>query len=107
VFEAFRPVVMGSRLISVSGVLQNERGVIHIVGERFQDLTPLLRRLSDEAARIDPTMPPDVIKRPIAQRHPRTGDTLVTLLKKNPAFAEELSQAVGTAQVMPKGRNFH
>jgi error-prone DNA polymerase len=84
VFEAFRPVVMGSRLISVSGVLQNERGVIHIVGERFQDLTPLLRRLSDEAARIDPTMPPDVIKRPIAQRHPRTGDTLVTLLKKNP-----------------------
>jgi error-prone DNA polymerase len=81
--------------------------VIHIVGERFEDLTPLLRRLSDEGARIDPVMPSDVIKRPIAVRHPRAGDTLVTLLKKNPALAEELAAAGSTAAVMPKGRNFH
>ena len=46
-YERFRPVILGSRLISVSGVLQNEKGVIHIVGDHFEDLTPLLRRLSD------------------------------------------------------------
>src|SRR5581483_2580727 len=34
-FERYRPVVMGARLISVTGALQNEKGVIHVVGERF------------------------------------------------------------------------
>ena len=36
-FEQYRPVVMGARLISVTGVLQNEKGVIHIVADRFED----------------------------------------------------------------------
>ena len=45
-FEQYRPVVMGSRVISVTGVLQNEKGVIHIVADHFEDLTPLLGRLS-------------------------------------------------------------
>ena len=49
VFESFRPVVMGARLISVTGELQNEKGVIHIVARGFEDLTPLLRRLSEAA----------------------------------------------------------
>ena len=30
-FERFRPIIMGARLISVTGELQNEKGVIHIV----------------------------------------------------------------------------
>ena len=38
---------MGARLISVTGVLQNEKGVIHIVADHFEDLTPLLGRLSE------------------------------------------------------------
>src|SRR5581483_2763708 len=56
-FERFRPVIMGSRLIGVSGVVQNEKGVIHIVGDRFEDLTLLLLRLSEEAGRLDPAAP--------------------------------------------------
>ena len=45
---------MGARLISVTGVLQNEKGVIHIVADHFEDLTFLLGRLSEHGARIDP-----------------------------------------------------
>ena len=76
---------MGARLISVTGVLQNEKGVIHIVADHFEDLTPLLGRLSEHGGRIDTIMPVDVIKRPVysRQRHPRAGDALVTMLKED------------------------
>jgi error-prone DNA polymerase len=108
-FEQYRPVVMGARLISVTGVLQNEKNVIHIVAHHFEDLTPLLGRLSEQADRIDVTMPPDVIKRPVysRQRHPRSGDALVTMLKEEKPALEDVAVARDTAQVMPKGRNFH
>jgi error-prone DNA polymerase len=111
-FEQYRPVVMGSRLVSVTGVLQNEKDVIHIVADHFEDLTFLLGRLSEHGARIDPAMPPDAVRRPpiSRQRHPRSGDTLVTMLKEGHGV-EELAVAATTAQqtskVMPKGRNFH
>jgi error-prone DNA polymerase len=108
-FEQYRPVVMGARLISVTGVLQNEKNVIHVVADHFEDLTPLLSRLSEQADRIDVTMPPDVIKRPVysRQRHPRSGDALVTMLKEEKPVLEDVAVARDTAQVMPKGRNFH
>jgi error-prone DNA polymerase len=48
VFEAFRPVVLGARLISVTGKLQNASNVIHVVADEVKDLTPLLRRLSED-----------------------------------------------------------
>ena len=47
-FETFRPVVIGARLVAVTGPLQSASGVIHVVMEHIEDLTPLLRRLSDE-----------------------------------------------------------
>jgi error-prone DNA polymerase len=111
-FEQYRPVVMGSRVISVTGVLQNEKGVIHIVADHFEDLTHLLGRLSEHGARIDTIMPPDVIKHPVysRQRHPRSGDALVTMLKSDGPAIEDLAvrqAAHQTSQVMPKGRNFH
>ena len=37
VFERWRPIIMGARLISVTGELQNEKGVIHIVARSFED----------------------------------------------------------------------
>jgi error-prone DNA polymerase len=100
---------MGARLISVTGVLQNEKDVIHIVADRFEDLTPLLGRLSEHGKRIDTIMPPDAIKRPAypRHRHPRSGDALVTMLKADGPDIEELAAAQQTSQVMPKGRNFH
>jgi error-prone DNA polymerase len=106
-FEAFRPQVLGARLVSVTGPLQSASGVIHVVAEDIRDLTPLLRRLSDEHGCVDALAPPDEVHRPVIERHrhPRTGDSLVTLLKEGQNL-EELA-AVQTAKVMPKGRNFH
>jgi len=108
-FEEYRPVVMGARLISVTGVLQNEKNVIHIVADRFEDLTHLLGRLSEQGGRIDVTSPPDEIRRLAysRQRHPRAGDALVTMLKEGKPALEELALVDSTAKVMPKGRNFH
>ena len=57
VFEQYRPVIMGGRLVSVTGVLQNEKGVIHIVAEHFEDLSPLLRTLSDDQSKLSALMP--------------------------------------------------
>src|SRR5262249_33304455 len=48
IFEEFRPVVLGARLVSVTGRVQSESGVIHIVADRVDDLSPLLRRLSED-----------------------------------------------------------
>jgi error-prone DNA polymerase len=45
VFEAYRPVVMGARFVAVSGWVQCESGVVHLIAEELEDLTFLLRRL--------------------------------------------------------------
>ena len=60
-FEAFAPVVMGARLISVTGMLQNENGVIHVVAEHFEDLSPLLRTLSEGQPKL-PKIIPDIVE---------------------------------------------
>jgi error-prone DNA polymerase len=115
VFEAFRPVVLGARLVSVTGKLQNEKGVIHVVADHIEDLTPLLRRLSEHGASIESLARCDEVKRPDPgnrsaknrtdhRAHPRRGDALVRLLREQPDLAEEL---IATHKVMPKGRNFH
>ncbi|MEA3023480.1 MAG: error-prone polymerase, partial [Alphaproteobacteria bacterium] len=106
-FEQFRPVVIGARLVAVTGALQNASGVIHVVMEKIEDLTPLLRRLSDAHGAVDIRAYADQTRRPIVERHrhPRAGDSLVTLLKEMPDLGTELGAQ--TAEVMPKGRNFH
>jgi error-prone DNA polymerase len=55
IFEIFRPVVLGARLVSVTGKLQNASGVIHVVADEVKDLTPLLRRLSEDTADTNAT----------------------------------------------------
>jgi error-prone DNA polymerase len=108
-FEIYRPAVLGARLISVTGKLQNESGVIHVVTDRVDDLSFLLRRLTegdtriDTLSRADATKCGDDFRRPVERhRHPRAGDALVTSLKEKPDLFD-----VHAAAVMPKGRNFH
>jgi error-prone DNA polymerase len=101
VFETFRPVVLGTRLVSVTGKLQNESGVIHVVADRLDDLSPLLRRLTADARAVETPTAGDEVKRPPAPRplrHPRR--ELTGFLETEPVLAE-------MTQVMPKGRNFH
>ena len=49
-FEAFRAVVLGSRLVRVTGKLQSDSGVIHIVMQRIEDMTPRLAALTQTRA---------------------------------------------------------
>jgi error-prone DNA polymerase len=48
VFARFRRIVMGARLIAVTGRVQSQDTVIHVVAERLTDLSRLLGRLDDE-----------------------------------------------------------
>ena len=52
VFEALRPIIIGARFVAVTGRLQNEAGVIHVVVERAEDLTHLLALLSNQGRQI-------------------------------------------------------
>ncbi|MGQ0741009.1 MAG: error-prone DNA polymerase [Alphaproteobacteria bacterium] len=50
VYEKFRTVVMSGRFVCVSGTLQCESGVIHVVAEQLTDLTSWLRQLFESDA---------------------------------------------------------
>ena len=57
VYERYRRVVLGARLIMVRGKLQREGIVIHIIADKLVDLTPLLSTLDDApgtAGQADP-----------------------------------------------------
>jgi error-prone DNA polymerase len=45
-FERVRPIVLGARYVAVTGQVQSESGVIHVVADELEDLTFLLARLS-------------------------------------------------------------
>lgn len=86
-FEKFRAVMLGGRFIRVTGKLQSESGVVHIVAEHAQDLTSWLSDLL-EATPAAETMSGKPQVRAIAARQD----------------AEHLARQAG--RVMPKGRNF-
>jgi error-prone DNA polymerase len=46
-FDKYRPVVMGSRMMLVKGVVQQAEGVAHLIGEHLEDLSSELALLSD------------------------------------------------------------
>ncbi|MBL8537018.1 MAG: error-prone DNA polymerase [Hyphomonadaceae bacterium] len=82
VFERFRAEVLSARLCAVDGIVQNERGVVHVVADRLHDFSPLLADLSAAPLSLTPT-PADEARR-------SAGDARVS-----------------AETVMPKGRNFH
>jgi error-prone DNA polymerase len=63
-FERLRAIVLGARFVAVTGKLQNEQSVIHVVAYRMEDLTPMLGLLSEAGATIDPSARADEVKRP-------------------------------------------
>jgi error-prone DNA polymerase len=109
VFEQYRPIVLGARLVAVTGKLQNEQGVIHVVAERLEDLTPLLRRLADDGGDVDALVRCDEVKRPIPEWRlpPRSVQALQALFVDEPQPAGTHVEAADVGAVMPKGRNFH
>ena len=109
VFERLRAIVLGARFVAVTGKLQSEQGVIHIVAERMNDLTPMLGLLSeagptigalaraDEAHRTEPTETRKRQGNRFAQP-PRLDDP-------RPPPGPPI-ETVDIAEAMPAGRNF-
>ena len=111
VFEAFRPVVIGSRLVAVTGRLQSESGVIHVVAERLDDLTPLLGAIETKGIGDEGLANADEVRRPVMDMRQaiRPRSRLARLFRDEPALKDDheaLARARATAAVMPKGRNF-
>ncbi len=91
IFDRYRPVIMGARFIRVTGKLQSESDVIHIVADRIEDLTPWMTVLLEKVTTAR-QMSPDRSRQPALRNAPIRQD-LATL-------SEEAES------VMPKGRNF-
>ncbi len=53
VFERFRRAVISGRLLRVTGRLQRDCGVVHVVAEIIEDLSPMLDRLLQPDFRTD------------------------------------------------------
>ena len=100
VFERFRPVVLGARYVAITGRVQEESGVIHVVADRMEDLTHFLARLAEHGAAIDGKdiqvlARCDEVRRPIEdQREARAlggrHNRLVALMREMPELASDL-----------------
>lgn len=103
-FEHLLPIIMGSRLICVRGRLQCESGVIHIVAERMEDLSPWLAELSEQTSAINPWIRADEVRHggpdPRERTEMKRRAREIILERNRDDLAREAKQ------VMPKGRNF-
>jgi error-prone DNA polymerase len=116
VFEKFRTVVLGGRLISVQGRMQNESGVIHVVANTIEDRTPLLAILAKSGPSVDTLLKTDEVKHPVHggtepphSRHSRPIDEATERIAELDAPARASRHAPSRRVVtisMPKGRNF-
>ncbi|RWO71363.1 MAG: DNA polymerase III subunit alpha [Mesorhizobium sp.] len=100
-FDRYRPIIMGARFVKVTGKLQSESGVVHIVAERIEDLTPWLTVLLEKVSGAEPAVagsPERAARGPDRFGQAATGNALV---RQDLATLSEEAE-----QVMPKGRNF-
>jgi DNA-directed DNA polymerase III PolC len=106
-FERYRPVVLGARYVAVTGPMQAESGVIHVVTERIDDLTPLLGRLAEEGSTIEGLARCDEVKRPGREEREKQGRhaPLAGLLTEMPELLADLDvPAHGSHHTVPKAR---
>ena len=99
VFARFRPLVLGARFVRVTGRLQSESGVIHVVADRIEDLTPWLAELSEE------TM---LRRREAVASQGETGKLDENDRRETTASTASVRDVLvrEARSVMPKGRNF-
>jgi error-prone DNA polymerase len=125
IFERMRAAVIGARLVSVTGRVQREGEVIHVVAERVEDWSAMLADLSSEGPELKPFIPADEGKGDHGDDAPRGGLSpdrqlrLDGLLAPRPAAGVRREDTRGAPapargaeaerarRAMPKGRNFH
>lgn len=101
-FTRFRPIVMGARFVKVSGKLQSESGVIHIVAEKIEDLTPWLTVLLEKVSGAGQAeAQPMANAREAGSDRPSRPE-----IGKAPARHDLATLSEEAESVMPKGRNF-
>lgn len=100
VFERFRPVIMGSKFIRVTGRLQAESGVIHIVADKMEDLTHWLAAMSEELQASADAQITSALANGARQ-------SATEKAAKDPRVVQSYERLARKASsVMPKGRNF-
>jgi error-prone DNA polymerase len=109
VFERLRPVVLGARYVAVTGPVQEESGVIHVVAEQLEDLTHWLAQLADHGAEIDGLARCDEVRRPIEeQREARLAGSrqnrLVRLMREMPELVADLDVSARGSAHAPNRR---
>jgi error-prone DNA polymerase len=109
VFERLRAIVLGARLVAVTGKLQSEQGVIHIVAERMNDLTPMLGLLSEAGHTVGALARADEVRRPqmtMAQKRQGNRFAQPPRLDDPRAPVSQPIETIDVAHAMPAGRNF-
>ncbi len=108
VFERLRAIVLGARFVAVTGKLQSEQGVIHIVAERMNDLTPMLGLLSEAGPTIGALARADEAHRPEpTETRKRQGNRFAQPPRlDDPRAPSAPTEPVDVAEAMPAGRNF-
>ncbi|WOJ88292.1 OB-fold nucleic acid binding domain-containing protein [Methylocapsa polymorpha] len=107
VFEALRPIVIGARFIAVTGRLQNEANVIHIVVERAENLTFLLSLLSNPGVK-ETFARADAVRRPHLRAALREPEKFAQpgLFAEGETPTQRAGSAADIQRILPKGRNF-
>jgi error-prone DNA polymerase len=115
-FERFRPIVLGARLVKVTGKVQKVAGkepkdaaVIHVVAHHIEDMSWRLAELSEAYAEVDFRSPTDEVKRPVEKDHRVLSKLRAaqrqTVARRHPRDQTDMVAAI--EKVMPGGRNFH
>jgi error-prone DNA polymerase len=105
IFEVFRSVVLGARLVSVTGTVQSDQGVIHVIAQRLDDLTSILGQLSAASPPISSLARADEVQRTV---HDPKAKRLTHHAASVPSLFEHATDTAITAKrAMPGGRNFH
>jgi DNA polymerase III alpha subunit len=109
-FERLRVIVLGARFVAATGKLQNEQGVIHIIADRMEDLTPMLGLLSEAGERIDARARADEVRRPqatMAQKRQGNHFAAPPLIDDPHAPPAASADVADVERAIPAGRNFH
>ncbi len=102
IFERVRPIVLGARYVSVTGRVQSQSDVIHVVADEIEDLTFLLARLAEQGADIDSLVRADEVRRPVGEMRRNGGHEshLERLIREMPELAADLGvHAPGSAHI--------
>ncbi len=102
VFEPLRPIIIGARFIAVTGRVQRDGDVVHVVTEKAEDLTRLLGLLSSQGPEVSSLARADEIRRPVLLPRPKRPEREML----PGLFSEVADPEVALRQVLPKGRNF-